>query len=242
MIKGIYHAAAGMLPRMNQQETVGNNLANVNTTGFKADKRFFRTALNSSLLQGGGFGQPMQLNEDQFSLTTDFEQGAFSETRNPLDIAIDGDGFIAIETDETISYTRNGSFAISGEGELVNNRGYRVMGEEGPIKVIGKDVTIRPTGELIVDGKISGTIKVVDFEKPYVLKRNGYGYFVPQEGQEGSAPEKFEVKQGFLEDSNVDPISEMLQMIELNRNYESCQKAIQTQDDSLKLAVNELPK
>jgi len=242
MIKGIYHAAAGMLPRMNQQETVGNNLANVNTTGFKADKRFFRTALNSSLLQGGGFGQPVQLNEDQFSLTTDFSQGAFTETRNPLDVAINGDGFIAVETGDVISYTRNGSFAISAEGELVNNRGYRVMGEEGPIKVVGKEVTIRYSGEVIIDGKSAGTLKIVDFEQPYNLKRNGFGYFVPDGDAEGFRPDNLELRQGFLEDSNVDPISEMLQMIELNRNYESCQKAIQTQDESLKLAVNELPR
>ncbi len=242
MIKGIYNAAAGMIPSMNQQETVGNNLANVNTTGFKADQRYFRTALNSSLLQGGGFGQPVKMNEDQISLRTDFTQGAFSETRNPLDCSIDGEGFFTIETGDTVSYTRNGSFALNAEGELVSNQGYRVMGEGGAIKIIGRDVTIRFNGDVIVDGKTAGTLKIVDFEQPYDLQRNGYGLFLPGNGDEGFKPEKLELRQGFLEDSNVDPISEMLQMIELNRNYESCQKSIQSQDETLKLAVNELPK
>ncbi len=242
MVKGIYHAAAGMLPTMNQQETVGNNLANVNTTGFKADKRYFRTALNSSLLQSGRNGQAVKLNEDKFSLTTDFSQGSYSETRNPLDVAINGDGFFAFETGETVSYSRNGSFAVNGEGELVNNRGYRVLSEEGLIRVNGKDVTIRDNGEIVVDGKSSGKLKIVDFEQPYTLKRNGFGYFVPENNDAGFRPDSLELRQGFLEDSNVDPIGEMIQMIELNRNYESCQKSIQAQDETLKLAVNELPK
>jgi len=242
MIKGIYHAAAGMLPRMNQQETVGNNLANVNTTGFKADKRFFRTTLNNRMLQGGAFGQPIPLTEEEAPLVTDFSQGAFSETRNPLDVAINGDGFFVIETGDTVSYSRNGNFALNAESELINTHGYRVLGEEGVIRITGKDVTIRPTGEVIVDGKTVGTIKLVDFEKPYELKRNGYGYFIPDPPTDPITPEVYEMRQGFLEDSNVDPIEEMIQMIELNRNYESCQKAIQAQDETLKLAVNDLPK
>jgi len=242
MVKGIYHAAAGMLPRMNQQETVGNNLANVNTTGFKGDKRYFRTALNNSLLQGGAFGQPIPMNEEQNTLVTDFSQGAFSETRNPLDIAINGDGFFCFETGDVVSYSRNGNFMINAENELVNTIGYRVLGEEGIIRITGKEIVVRATGEIVVDGKTAGTLKIADFEQPYSLKRNGYGYFIPDPAADPSSAEKFELRQGFLEDSNVDPISEMIQMIELNRNYESCQKAIQAQDETLKLAVNDLPK
>ena len=240
MIKGIYHAAAGMLPSMNQQETVGNNLANINTTGFKADKRYFRMALNNQLLQGGSHGEPVELSDEQFSLITNFEQGSLSETRNPLDVAIHGDGFFVIETDETISYTRNGNFGINAEGELVNLRGYRVMGEGGPLRIVGLEVMIRDDGAVVVDGQKIGSIKIVDFEQPYNLKRNGYGYFVPDPPVDGFTPEKALIKQGFLENSNVDPISEMIQMIELNRNYESCQKAIQAQDDTLRLAANQL--
>jgi flagellar basal-body rod protein FlgG len=242
LIKGIYHAAAGMLPRMSQQETVGNNLANVNTTGFKADQRFFRTSLNNSLLQGGKIGQNVKFSDDQTSLVTDFSQGSFSETRNPLDVSINGDGFFVFETGDSLSFSRNGSFAVNGESELVNNRGYRVMGEEGPIRITGHEITFRADGGIIVDGKTVGTLKIIDFEQPYALKRNGYGYFIPDPPDSGFRPEKCELRQGFLEDSNVDAISEMIQMIELNRNYESCQKAIQAQDDTLKLAVNELPK
>jgi flagellar basal-body rod protein FlgF len=242
MVKGIYHAAAGMLPRMSQQETVGNNLANVNTTGFKADQRYFRTALNNMLLQGGAYGQAVKMSDDQISQVTDFSQGSLLQTHNTFDLAINGDGFFTIETGDAVSYTRNGNFSINQEGELVNARGMRVLGEGGPIRISGREVTVRATGEVVVDGKTADKIKIVDFEKPYKLKRNGYGYFLPDPPADPISPEHFNVQQGFLENSNVDAISEMIQMIELNRNYESCQKAIQAQDETLKLTVSDVAK
>ncbi len=240
MIKGIYHAAAGMLPRMTQLDTVSNNLANVNTTGFKANRRYFRTTLNNLLLQGGPHGEPIRLSEDKYYLATDFSQGPLVETRNPLDIAINGSGFFVLETGDTESYTRNGNFTINSEGELVNHLNYRVMGEEGPITAVGREVVIRETGEVFVDGRLAGTIRIVDFEEPYRLRRNGYGYFIPVQGSEAIQAEQFGVMQGHLENSNVNPVAEMVRMIELNRSYESCQRAIHAQDETLKLAVNEL--
>ncbi|MBM3328389.1 MAG: flagellar basal-body rod protein FlgF [Calditrichaeota bacterium] len=242
MIKGIYHAAAGMLPRMNQQETVGNNLANVNTSGFKADKRYFRTALNNHLLQGGEHGQPVKLGDKEVSLVTDFSQGTFAETRNVLDVAINGEGFFCIETGDSVSYSRNGNFAVNGEGELVNTSGHRVLGQEGVIRISSANVVIRAEGAVVVDGKTVANLKIADFEQPYELSRNGWGYFVPTTPQDPTDAAGYELRQGFLENSNVDPIVEMLEMIELNRNYESCQKAIQAQDDTLRLAVNEMAK
>jgi len=242
MIKGIYHAAAGMIPRMNQQETVGNNLANVTTTGFKADQRYFRTTLDNKLLQGGAFGQPVPLTAEQAPLVTDFSQGALAETRNALDIAINGQGFFSIETEDSVSYSRNGNFSINGENELVNAQGYRVLGEDGPIHIHGRDLVVRANGEIVVDGKTIATLKIAGFDPAVELKRNGHGYFIPVPEVDPEKPEKIELRPGFLEDSNVDPISEMIQMIELNRNYESCQKAIQAQDETLKLAVNDLAK
>jgi len=106
MIKGLYHAAAGMLPRMNQQETVGNNLANINTTGFKYDHRFFRTELNNTIIQSGQYGELQEFSEDEVSLETNFNQGSLAETRNSLDLALNGDGWFVLETGDVESYTR----------------------------------------------------------------------------------------------------------------------------------------
>jgi len=240
MIKGLYHAAAGMLPRMNQQETVGNNLANVNTTGFKADHRFFQTELNNTIIQSGQYGEIQEFSEDEVSLVTDFSQGSLSETRNPLDIAINGDGFFVLETGDINSFTRNGNFMVNAEGELVNSRDYKVLGENGPITIVGREVVISADGSVVVDGVLIDKIKIVDFEEPYDLRRNGFGYFIPTVNFEEIDSENMTIKQGFLENSNVDPIAEMVRMIELNRNYESCQKAIHAQDTSLGLAVNQI--
>jgi len=234
MVKGLYHAAAGMLPRMNQQETVGNNLANVNTTGFKSDHRFFRTELNSSIIQSGQYGELQEFSEEEVSLVTSFNQGSLAETRNALDVAINGDGFFVLETGETNSFTRNGNFMVNAEGELVNSRDYKVLGENG------REVLISGDGTVIVDDNIIDKIIIVDFEEPYDLRRNGFGYFISEADAEEIDPEDYAVKQGFLENSNVDPISEMVKMIELNRNYESCQKSIHAQDQTLGLAVNQI--
>lgn len=245
MIKGIYHSAAGMLPRLTQQEVVANNLANVNTTGFKGNRRFFRRILDSTMIQTGLNGEPGMLTELEESLFTDFSGGAFQETRNPLDLAIHGDGFFVLQTGENedqVSYTRNGNFSLNAEGELVNGRDYRVMGEGGAIRITGDNVVIQNDGSVVVDGEVVDTLKIVDFDKPYKLLRNGYGYFTPAGGAEGDTPEKLDVKQGFLESSNVVAVLEMVRMIELNRNYESCQKAIIAQDETLRRAVNDIAK
>lgn len=225
---------------MSQQETVANNLANVNTTGFKADYRRFRANLDNKILQGGPNGEPMTMTEDMFFLQTDFEPGALNKTRNPLDVAINGDGFFAIETGETISYSRNGNFQINKDYELTNNKGHRVLGENGPIRITGDSVMINSNGGVIVDGEFLDTIRVVDFPKPYELGRNGYGYFVPTGASEPITPEETRVEQGMLESSNVNPIMQMTAMIELNRDYESCQKAIHAQEETLSKVVNEI--
>ncbi|MFN3821840.1 MAG: flagellar basal-body rod protein FlgF [bacterium] len=242
MIKGIFSAAAGMLPRINQQETVGNNLANVNTVGFKADRRYFSHELNSHMLAGGASPASMMSSPEVSILITDFSPGILIETRNPLDVALSGTGFFVLETGESHSYTRAGNFTLNAQGELVNSQGHRVLGAEGPIRIEGKDVKIRSDGTIFVDDEPIGSLLIIDFPQPYQLKRNGWGYFVTNPSQEPIIPDKVEVRQGFLENSNVDPILEMLQMIELNRSYESCQKAILSQDETLKLAVTDLPK
>ena len=245
MIKGIYHSAAGMLPRLTQQEIVANNLANVNTTGFKGSRRFFRRVLDNTLIQQGMHGEPGMLTELEESMFTNFTEGALKETRNPLDLAIHGDGFFVLQTGEDedqVSYTRNGNFSLNAEGELVNGRDYRVMGEGGTIRITGQEVVIQSDGSVVVDGEIVDTLKIVDFEQPYKLLRNGYGYFTPVGSAEGDTPEKVDIKQGFLENSNVVAVLEMVRMIELNRNYESCQKAILAQDETLRKAVNDIAK
>jgi len=240
MIKGIYHAAAGMIPRESQLEAISNNLANANTTAHKADRRLFRTTLDNRLLQGGPFGSPLTLPTELYYLQTNFEQGSLEKTDNPLDIAISGDGFFAVETDAGTFYTRDGNFKLNENNELVTNQGYRVLGESNPIQITGADVSVRETGEVIVDGSVADVLKVVDFEDRERLHRNGFGLFAPEADLPSQPAEGYRLMQGFVEKSNVNVIREMVQMIELNRIYEALQKSIIAQDETLKTAVNEI--
>ncbi len=240
MIKGIYHAAAGMIPRESQLEAISNNLANANTTAHKSDRRLFRTTLNNRLLQGGPFGTPVTLPPELYYLQTDFAQGPLEKSDNPLDIAISGRGFFVIETENGNCYTRDGNFKLNEDNELVTKLGYRVLGESNPIQVTGGEVVVRDTGEVIVDGSVVDRLQVVDFEEPYNLRRNGYGYFVPEDNAPGQPVEDIRLMQGYIEGSNVNVIKEMVEMIELNRVYDMLQRAVVTQDETLKMAVNEI--
>lgn len=240
MIKGLYNAAAGMIPRESQLEAISNNLANANTTGFKADRRYFRTVLNNMLLQGGEGGSPVKLPDELYYLGTDQSEGAMKRTGNPLDLSISGKGFFVIETENGEGYSRNGNFRLNREHELVNGEGFNVMGENGPVIIKGNDVFINEQGDITVDGRVIDRLQVVDFQQPYQLRRNGYGLFIPVSEEQSNPAEDFNLMQGYLENSNVNLISEMALMIELNHVYEALQKAISTNDETLRMAVNEI--
>ncbi len=240
MIKGIYHVAAGMLPRESQQEAISNNLANVNTTGFKAVRRLFRTTLDNRLLQGGPGGTPIRPTDYEYDLQTDHSQGSLDRTRNPLDIAISGNGFFTVETDDGIFYTRNGNFKLNQDNELINSLGHTVQGEGGAIVIEGGEVIIKENGNVIVDGNSVDRLQIVDFEQPYDLQRNGYGYFIPTDPMTAIDAENYRIMQGHLEKSNVNVVRTMVEMIELNRIYQALQKSMHAQDETLKAAVNEI--
>ena len=242
MIKGIYHVAAGMLPREAQQEAISNNLANVNTTGFKAVRRLFRTTLDNRLLQGGPGGTPLKPAGEEYYLQTDLSQGSLDRTHNPLDIAISGSGFFAVETGDGVFYTRNGNFKLNNDNELVNNLGHTVQGEGGVIVIEGSEVVIKENGNVIVDGNSVDQLRIVDFQQPDDLKRNGFGYFMPADPTTTINAENYRIMQGHLEKSNVNVVRTMVEMIELNRIYEALQKSMHAQDETLKAAVNEVAK
>lgn len=242
MVKGIKHAAAGMISRMRQQEAISNNLANVNTTGYKANRVIFSHEINSAMLRNSYPTRPGQGGGDYYFLNMDLTQGALQDTRNPLDVAIGGSGFLVIESGESFGYTRNGNFSLNEENELINGQGHRVQGVDGAIRITGSDVVIRESGEVVVDGRVAGRIRVVDFPSDTQLKRNADGYFIPEGEIEPVTSENSRIMQGKLEKSNVNPVRAMVQMIELNRNFEALQKAIHAQNETLRIATNEIVK
>lgn len=208
----------------------------------------------------GKLGTGVELNE----VFTRFNQGALKQTHNNLDLALDGKGFFVIDTPDGLRYTRNGSFIINKEGILVTKEGYRVMGEKGEIRIKDHNYKIDDQGRVIVNMDEQGdplkmtdpdqnewkrpgvldTLRIVNFENLRYVKKTGNSFFMETK-YSGPATdvrtERPKVYQGFLEASNVNPVSEMVRMIEVQRTYEASQKAIQSHDQTLARLV-ELPR
>ncbi len=239
MIKGIYSSASGMLPRILKQESFANNMANVNTPGFKKDGIFLQVlndASKESLITDVPWETPMV-----DGIYTDFSQGDLEDTGNDKNLALEGNGFFVVETEAGPRYTRSGNFLLSPQGILSDPNGNPVLTESGPLTVSGDNFTVGMDGTVSVDGSTVGKIKVVDFEKPYALNKEGDSYFAAAQatGQEKPA-DNFQVRQGYLEKSNVNVVDVMVDMLASFRAFEAGQKAISAQDETLDKAVNDL--
>jgi flagellar basal-body rod protein FlgF len=239
MIKGIYTSASGMLPRILKQEIFANNMANVNTTGFKQDDVFMqvmKAATDDNKLTGEPWETPMV-----DGTYVDFEQGAVERTDNPNDLAIEGNGFFAIDTPNGTRYTRSGDFDISPQGLLTDKLGNSVLSDSGPIPVVGNELAVGTDGSISVDGASLGKLRIVDFEKPYKLVKSENGYFAPKDATVTEKPvPNISIRQGYLEKSNVNAVEIMVDMLASFRAYEAGQKAIQSQDETLEKTVTEL--
>ncbi len=243
MNSGLYSALSGSLAAVRRLDVISNNLANANTAGFKGDRLQFQSVLagtmNPALAADGSGDAPVYSGEKFF---TDYAAGPVRQTGNTLDLALDGDGFFVVNTPQGRAYTRAGNFRRDASGKLVTSDGYEVQGR-GAITINGGRVEIDGKGGVSVDGVPVGTLEVVDFPKPYALEKIGNGLFVPAGTQ--SAPQPVTtatVRQGFLEESNVNVVAEMARMIETSRYFDSCQKVVRTYDDLAAKAANDLGK
>lgn len=176
-------------------------------------------------------------------IVTDFSQGNMVETGGKFDISLNGPGFFKVEDQNgKVFYTRDGSFSMNNQGELVTLEGHRVLGKNGPI-TIGEngDIEVTKDGQVISNGKTLDTLDIVDLDNGEYLRKIGNNLYKMIDGVEGEEiPFNGEVLQGYLEGSNVDSIKELVEMITLMRNFESCQKVIRIQDEMLEKSANEI--
>jgi flagellar basal-body rod protein FlgF len=238
MNSGMYAALSGNLAALRRLEVISNNLANASTSGFKADQIQFESVLAK-------VNNPSQSPDTVFSnerFSTDFSPGPLQRSDNVLDVALEGDGFFVVNTPQGPAYTRQGNFHRGTGGKLVTSDGYEVQGRGGAISVAGNRIDISAAGVVTVDGVASGTLERVDFPKPYQLSKSGGGLMVPADPQATPTASSAEVKQGFLEASNVKVVVEMARMIEASRYFETCAKAVRTYDDLTARAANDLGK
>jgi len=243
MNSGMYSALSGNIAAMQRMDIISNNLANVNTPGFKKDKMTFEGMLASNTtppaVSPSKTADPILQKDNVY---VDYSAGPVSQTGNTLDVAIDGDGFFTVATPGGTAYTRQGNFRLTADGTLVTTDGYPVMGQGGEIHITGGKVEISAQGEITVDGAAAGIISLVDFPKPYNLTKTSSALFVPSNPQATPQAAKAEVRQGHLEGANVDPVSEMVQMIETNRYFDACQRVILSYDGMASKAANDLGK
>ncbi|MGI6092369.1 MAG: flagellar basal-body rod protein FlgF [Veillonellaceae bacterium] len=244
MIRGIYAAAAGMVAESQRNDVTANNLANVNTAGFKKDvavSRDFASVLIQRINDGqaaanvGTVGSGSQIDE----VATIHTSGTVRYTGNDFDLAIDGKGYFVVETAEGLRYTRNGSFTRNGQGELVTSDGLRVMGQTGPVAIGDGKMTVASDGTISIDGLETNQLRVVDFADEKQLTKQGASLFAAPEGVQAQQAAGT-VNQGYLEMSNVNVVAEMVNMINGFRAYEINGKSVQAHDHLLDKAVNEV--
>ncbi|MCL5030686.1 MAG: flagellar hook basal-body protein [Bacteroidetes bacterium] len=226
MIKGIYTAARGLDARMKNLDIVANNLANINTTGYKREIPF------SEIMNQAGNIQVRQM--------TDFRPGDLVQTSNPFDLALSGNGFFVVQSDNGMVLTRNGNFQISQDGFLVDQAGNKVLGKNGAINInkflLDKNatVTISKTGEIKSGNLVIDNLLIATPDDPQASERlTGEDFSLQNSGFQIAPENEYEVKQGYLEESNVNPIKEMEAMIQINNEYDSAHKMINYLDKSL---------
>lgn len=240
---GLYLAGAGAMTQQMRLEVVTNNLANVNTAGYRGEKTVFRTELEAAQLTPlpPGEIQPLSPYAPPFSTVVDFSQGPLQHTGNPLDVAINGPGFFSVQTPEGVQYTRQGSFTLDSEGTLVTADGYPVLGDGGPITLEEGRVEISLDGTIYLNGDEAELLAVTVFDDPQVLKKAGNGRFsLPQGANPGDRPDDVEISQGYVEMANVSVITAMTEMIETSRMFELYQKVIQTADDADGVSISKV--
>ncbi len=232
-----------------QMDVVANNVANVNTNGFKADRSLFAEHLMPGAHEDNFVGRDRALSfvHDRNSFH-DFSQGSSEQTKNPLDVAIDGGGFLVVQTPAGERYTRDGGLQINNQGQLVTAAGHPVLGTAGPIvfQQTDHDIAIATDGNVtVVDGSdrtdlVRGKLRLVSFARAQQLLKEGSNLYSAGEGSAPQADITSQVRQGFIEKSNVNSVTEMSRMIEVTRTYTQISALLQQQSDLHKSAIDKL--
>jgi flagellar basal-body rod protein FlgF len=243
MDSGYYAACTALVSRTQALDTLANNLANSSTVGFRAEHNVFSSVLASAQ---GSTNSALNQSMNTFGIlsgtTFDQTQGAMQKTGNDLDVAIQGSGYLVVDTASGPVYTRNGAFQVSGDGQLTTAAGDPVMGESGPITVLPGKISISSDGTISSKGAVSGKLKVVEFVPGTQLANIGNTYYSAPESAALPAV-KSDVRQGMLESSNVNPVANMVELVSAQRATEMMQRAMSMFSSEIdKTASQDLPK
>ena len=270
MLSGVRQSVSGMTERAKAQEILANNLANINTTGFKADRMTFAQVLEQVAHPRRAGDTPLDASEEADAappaprstrptaddeaggvsraktgsvLTTrlrtaiDLRSGSIQPTGNDFDFALDGPGFFVVQTPEGERYTRGGSFTLNGQGQLVTREGYPVLSDGGPISAESGRIMVTGDGMVSAGGVALGKLRVAAFDGPRDLTRTSGGLYSSSVAPRSE--DNIRVAQGYLEDANVNPVEMLTEMIDTMRGFESNQRALREQLDTMEKLVSE---
>ena len=227
-LRAIVNTAQSLSYYLRQQEVTANNVANANTTAFKADRVTAR--------QLPGEEHPVPVH------STDLQQGTFRETGRPLDLGLDGPGFFVVQTERGERLTRGGSLRLDGAGRLTDPDGSPLVTEEGPLVVNGAEVKVEADGAVMVDGSRAGRLRVVSPEDPGALQKEGGGRYVPGGALRAVDAERTRVRQGALEEPNVNPLTSMVDLTNIQRAYAANVQVLKAMDGVLEIVTNQVGK
>ncbi|MFH1215948.1 MAG: flagellar basal-body rod protein FlgF [Pseudomonadota bacterium] len=234
---GLLEGIETMLAQEQRLNQTTNNLANVDTPGYKKEDVTFWEMLYQTNAKRERVGKALNLLTNQ-------QEGSIKTTGNQLDFSISGQGFFKLQTPQGIRYSRAGNFLVNSQGQLVNPDGHLVLGDGGPVIINGTNVSLAVDGGLLVDGVGAGRLDIAAFDDLNGIEKEGTNLFRIKE--EGGAEERqatdFIVHQGSLEASNVNLVTEMTTLIDLHRAYETQQKVIRTFDEIDNKAINNVGK
>lgn len=224
-------------------DVVANNVANINTTGFKSDTAIFEEYLMPVAQHDHFQGRDRRLSyvHDR-STWHDMGQGPIKQTNNPLDVSIDGNALLVVQTPRGERYTRNGSFQINAQGQLVTSEGYPVLGDGGPVQFQSedRDINIARDGTVSVPEGARGRLRLVTFANAQRLQKDGASTFAAPADMAPQQAELVHVIQGTVEQSNVKPVVEMARLIEVSRAYTQLATLLQQHGDIRKSAIERL--
>ncbi len=228
MDSGLYSTYTGLRARADMLEVLANNLANASTTAYKSDESFLRV-FNRAVDESSQAALDRAINDSAVvqGSVVNFTAGPLKVTNNELDLALEGPGFLAVETSAGARYTRNGNLHLTGKGQLITSDGYQVLGMQGRITLPPGKVSFSQDGDIQVNGNRVDRLKLVNFEDSRSLEKMGSSLFAPvnPDVKEETAQNCL-VRQGMLEQSNVNPVHQMTLMLNILRQFESLQKGM----------------
>lgn len=243
MDSGLYAACAGLMARTQQLDTVASNLANSSSAGFHGQKNVFGTVLAEAQRHGrlSALNQVTNSYGILSGTRLDDTQGTMTSTGNPLDVALEGPGFLKVQTANGTAYTRNGSLQVSSSGKLVTAQGDLVLGQSGPISLPSGTPAISSDGTISSGGAIVGKLQVVTFPASVLPQTQGNSYFSAPEAQEQAAAHTG-VRQGSLEGANTSPIDGVVELVNVQRATETMRHVLTMLDSEMdKTAAQDLP-